>query len=270
MPEIPDLEAVSGFLNEHLAGRKVEEVTLRYPWLVRSLDGLEGLVDRKFESVHRYGKFLIFEWDGDQTVVMNAMLTGRFTWVDSGERKRSSTCITFAFSGGQELRYSDQRRMGRWYIVPSDEAGTIPGFGELAEDAMAIDEESFVAKLRKRRGQIKNTLTNQQFIAGIGNAYSDEILWEAQIHPHRKGNTLEDEDRVRLYRAMRATFDWARPILEAEVSEGLYQRNEEWRDHLRVHRKEGEDCPRCGSTVKAQVQSGRETNYCLTCQPLFD
>ena len=109
----------------------------------------------------------------------------------------------------------------------------------LAEDALAIDEESFVANLRKRRGQIKNTLVNQKFIAGIGNAYSDEILWEAQIHPHRRGNTLKDEDPVRLYRAMRATFEWAMPFLEAEVSEGLYQLNEEWRDHLRVHRQEG-------------------------------
>ena len=270
MPEIPDLEVISGFLNEHLAGRRVEEVTVRYPWLVRSVDGLDVLVGQQFESVRRYGKFLILEWDGEQTVVLNAMLTGRFTWVDAAEKKRPSTCITLAFSGEQELRYSDQRRMGRWYVVPKGELDAVPGFSDLAEDALAIDEQSFVAKLRKRRGQIKNTLVNQKFIAGIGNAYSDEILWEAQIHPHRRGSTLEDEDRVRLYRAMRATFEWARPFLEAEVSEGLYQRNEEWRDHLRVHRREGEDCPRCGSAVKAQVQSGRETNYCLTCQPLFD
>jgi formamidopyrimidine-DNA glycosylase len=171
------------------------------------------------------------------------MLTGRFTWVDATERKRPSTCITLAFSGEQELRYSDQRRMGRWCIVPKGKLDAVPGFSELAEDALAIDEESFVANLRKRRGQIKNTLVNQKFIAGIGNAYSNEILWEAQIHPHRRGSTLEDEDRARLYRAILATFEWARPMLEAEVSEGLYQRNEEWRDHLRAHRQEGEDCP---------------------------
>ncbi len=270
MPEIPDLEAICGFLNEHMAGRSVEAVTLRTPWLVRSVDGLDGLVGQQFGSVRRYGKFLIFEWDGDQTLVVNAMLTGRFAWVESTQRKAAATCITLAFSGGHELRYSDQRRMGRWYVVPQGDLDAVPGFGDLAEDALAIDEESFVARLRKRRGQIKNTLTNQQFIAGIGNAYADEILWEARIHPHRRGATLEDEDRRRLYRAMRATFEWANPILAAEVAGGLRQRKEEWRDHLRVHRKQGAGCPRCGSPVKAQVQSGRETNYCLTCQPLFD
>ena len=189
--------------------------------------------------MRRYDKFLILEWDGEDTLVLNAMLTGRFTCVDAAEKKRPSTCITLAFSGEQELRYSDQRRMGRWYVVPKGDLDAVPGFSDLAEDALAIDEESFVANLRKRRGQIKNTLVNQKFIAGIGNAYSDEILWEAQIHPHRRGNTLKDEDPVRLYRAMRATFEWAMPFLEAEVSEGLYQLNEEWRDHLRVHRQEG-------------------------------
>ncbi len=270
MPEIPDLEAIRGFLDEHLAGRTVEDTTLRYPWLVRSVDGLDSLVGRRFESLSRYGKFLIFEWSGEQTLVVNAMLSGRFAWVDCRERKRASTCVTLVFSGGHELRYSDQRRMGRWYVVPKGDLDAVPGFGDLAEDALAIDQESFVARLRRRRGQIKNTLTSQQFIAGIGNAYADEILWEAQIHPHRRGSTFEDEDRLRLYRAMHATIEWARPILEAEVSEGLTQRSEEWRAHLRVHRKGGEDCPRCGSTVKAQVQSGRETNYCLTCQPPFD
>ncbi|MDP6605154.1 MAG: DNA-formamidopyrimidine glycosylase family protein [Dehalococcoidia bacterium] len=269
MPEIPDLEAICGFMNQHLAGLAVAETELRFPWLVRSEDGLDRIAGHRFESVHRYGKFLIFEWDGDIAMVVNPMLTGRFTWADPSERRRPATAITIVFAGGNELRYSDQRKMGRWYVVPSGEVDSVPGFADLGPDALEIDEETFVAQLRRRRGMIKNTLTNQKFMAGIGNAYSDEILWEAKLHPHRTGSTLDDDDRRELYRAMHATFDWARPLLEAQVSERLYQRNEEWRDHLRVHRQEGEPCPRCGSAVKAQVRSGRETNYCLTCQPLF-
>ncbi|MSP22535.1 MAG: hypothetical protein EXR66_05905 [Dehalococcoidia bacterium] len=92
---------------------------------------------------------------------------------------------------------------------------------------MAITEEEFLAGLKRHRGQAKNVLTNQEFVAGIGNAYSDEVLWEARIHPHRKISTLDEEQRRGLYRAMHAVFDWARPLLEAEVAEGLYQRNEE-------------------------------------------
>ena len=268
MPEIPDLEALRTFLTERLAGRTVEDVEVRFPWLVRSVDGLERLVGRRFDSVRRRGKFLIFETDDGRLLVVNPMLTGRFTWAEPAERRRPGTCVTLAFSGGNELRYSDARRMGRWYIVAAGDLDSVPQFAELGPDALEIDEETFVARLASRRGQIKNTLTNQKFIAGIGNAYADEILWEAGLHPHRRGSTMDDDDRRRLYRAMRSTFEWAIPLLEEQVRERLYQRNDEWREHLRVHRQEGEPCPRCGDQVKGQTRSGRETNYCLKCQPL--
>lgn len=123
-------------------------------------------------------------------------------------------------------------------------------------------------RLASHRGQIKNTLTNQRFIAGIGNAYANEVLWEARLHPHRRGSTLSEVERRALYRSMRSTFEWAIQILREEVRERLYQRNEEWRAHLRVHRRTGEPCPRCGETVRGQTSGGRETNYCLRCQPL--
>ena len=158
--------------------------------------------------------------------------------------------------------------MGRFYLVPIDELDSVPQLADLGPDALEISESEFVEAMRKRRGQLKNTLTNQQFIAGIGNAYSDEILWQAELHPHRKGSTLDDDERRRLYRAMRDTFERAIPLLQQEVQDRLYQRNDEWRAHLRVHRRSGELCPCCGETVGGQTRSGRETNYCLRCQPL--
>ena len=268
MPEIPDLEAIRGFLASRLRGGRVEATELRYPWLVRSEDGLDSLTGHEFTDVRRHGKFLIFDTDDGRLMVVNSMLTGRFQWAEPNERRRPGTCIMLAFSGGHQLRYSDARRMGRWYVVAADDLDSIPQLGELGPDAMAVDEETFLTRLKRHRGQSKNVLTNQRFIAGIGNAYSDEILWEAGIHPHRRIATMDEEERRGLYRAVRATFEWAMPILEAEVKDGLYQRNEEWRGHLRVHRREGEPCPRCGAEVRAQVSSGRDTNYCLTCQPL--
>ena len=268
MPEIPDLEAIRGFLAEHLRGRTVEAAEVRFPWLIRSEEGLESLVGCAFPAVRRTGKFLIFETDDDRVLVVNSMLTGRFTWAEPDERRRPGTCIALSFSGGPQLRYSDARRMGRWYLVAADALDEVPQFTDLGPDALEVDEETFVALLARRRGQIKNTLTNQQFVAGIGNAYSDEILWEAGLHPHRKGSTLDDADRRRLYRAMRSTFEWAMPILREQVRDRVYQRNEEWREHLRVHRREGEPCPRCDQPVRGQTRGGRETDYCLKCQPL--
>jgi formamidopyrimidine-DNA glycosylase len=228
------------------------------------------VVGHRFAEVGRLGKYLEFHLEDGRLLVVNPMLTGRFHWADAKDRKRPGTCVLLAFDDGHELRYSDARRMGRWYITTPDAlASDVPQIGELGPDALAITEDEFLTRLKRHRGQAKNTLTNQRFIAGIGNAYSDEILWEAGVHPHRRIATLDDEGRVGLYRAMRAVFEWAIPILEHEVSEGLYQRNEEWRDHLRVHRQAGEPCPRCGHDVKGQTQSARETDYCLHCQPLF-
>jgi formamidopyrimidine-DNA glycosylase len=225
-------------------------------------------VGHAFVDAQRYGKFLLFPSDDGRVLVVNPMLTGRFHWAEAGEARRPAPALVLAFEDGHELRYADERRMGRWYLVPIEELDTVPQFGELGPDALTISEDDFAEALRKRRGQLKSTLTNQQFIAGIGNAYSDEILWEAGLHPHRRGATLDDDDRRELYRAMHRVFEWARPIIEGHVREGLAQRKEEWRDHLRVHRRAGEPCPRCGKPVRGRTSGSRETNFCIGCQPL--
>jgi formamidopyrimidine-DNA glycosylase len=269
VPEIPDLEAIRHFLEPRLQGNPLTSIESRLPWLVRTgAAGLETLIGHEFPAVRRHGKFLLFVTDDDRLLVVNPMLTGRFHWATTKERKRPMTALVFTFSDGNELRYSDQRRMGRWYLVATGDLATVPQFAELGPDAMEVDEDTFVKRLARHSGQIKSTLTNQKFIAGIGNAYSDEILWEARLHPHRRRSTMTEEDQRRLYQSMRATIDWAIPILEAEVAERLYQTNEEWRDHLRVHRKPDQPCPRCGSPIRGQTRSGSETNYCLQCQPL--
>jgi formamidopyrimidine-DNA glycosylase len=269
MPEIPDLEAIRYFLEPRLRGNSVRSAEVRLPWLVRTgADGLATLVGHEFVTVHRHGKFLLFATDDDRLLVVNPMLTGRFQWAEPPERKRPMTALVLAFEDEHELRYSDQRRMGRWYLVPTAELESVPQMADLGPDALAVDEETFVARLRRHPGQIKATLTNQKFIAGIGNAYSDEILWEAGLHPHRRRATMTDEDLRRLYHAMRSTLEWGIPILEAEVADRLYQRNEEWRDHLRVHRKADQPCPKCGTPIRSQIRGGSETNYCLHCQPL--
>ncbi len=269
MPEIPDLEAIRHFLALRLVGNTLLTAEARIPWIVRTgASGLESLAGHQFASVSRYGKFLLFATDDDRVLVVNAMLTGRFQWAEPADRKRPSTALILTFADGHELRYSDARRMGRWYLVPAADLGAVPQFAELGPDAMAVDEETFVARLKRHPGQIKSTLTNQKFIAGIGNAYADEILWAAGLHPHRRRATMNEEDLRRLYRATRETIEWALPILRAEVAAGLDQRNEEWRDHLRVHRKADQPCPRCGHPIRSQVRGGSETDYCLHCQPL--
>jgi formamidopyrimidine-DNA glycosylase len=241
------------------------------PWLVRTgAAGLETLHGHAFGEIDRQGKFLLFHVDDGRILVINPMLTGRFHWVEPGAKKAPRTGVVITLDDGHELRYSDQRRMGRWYLVPGDGLEQVPQWPKLGPDALALTEDEFTARVMKRRGQIKNVITNQEVFAGVGNAYSDEILWEAQLHPHRARQSMSEDDVRRLYRAMRDTIEWATGVVEGIVAEEGLGKKEEWRQHLRVHRKAGSPCPRCGSEIRGQTRGDSETNYCLTCQPLWE
>lgn len=271
MPEIPDLEAIRHYLMPRLDGLTVTRTEAPIPWLVRTgSEGLATLEGHRFGEIHRLGKFLLCFVDDGRILVINPMLTGRFHWVEAGAKKPGRLGVVIGFDDGHELRYSDMRRMGRWYLVTPETLPEVPQMATLGPDAMAVSEEEFLARIKSRRGQIKATLTNQEFIAGIGNAYSDEILWAAGLHPHRRRATMDEADLRRLYASMRAVQEESIAIVDATVQgEGLGKK-EEWREHLKVHRRGGQPCPRCGSEIKAQVRSGSETNYCVVCQPLFE
>jgi len=115
------------------------------------------------------------------------------------------------------------------------------------------------------RAQIKTVLTTERCIAGIGNAYSDEVLWEARIHPYRKRTDIPDGQLGELFRCIRKVMEWSTPIVAGLMEEkGLPAHH--YRDHLRVHRKGGEDCPRCGHRISEITSGQRVTNFCRGCQ----
>jgi formamidopyrimidine-DNA glycosylase len=197
------------------------------------------------------------------------MLTGRFQLCDRSVKRRAKTAFVLMLAGGRDLRYFDQRVMGKVYLAGDEGAlaAVAPRWTEMGPDALdpALTEERFVGRLAKYRGQIKNVLTKEQCIAGLGNAYSDEVLWEARIHPYRKRADISEEGLAALYRAVHAVMDWAVPIVvERMESEGLPDHH--YRDHLRVHRKGGQPCPRCGSSVSEITAGQRVTNFCRKCQ----
>ena len=204
-----------------------------------------------------------------RVMVVNPMLTGRFAYVPPSARKYARTCLVLGLKDDQELRYADQRYMGRIYLVKPEELKQVPQFGEMGPDVLdpALTEAVYKNRLRRHTGQIKNILVNHKFVAGIGNAYSDEILWEARIHPYRKRTQLSDEEQSNLYRATRSVLEWACPIVAEKMNDSLDYT--EWRDHLRVHRRGGQPCPRCGTTISEITAGDRITSFCRSCQPNF-
>ncbi len=269
MPEVPDLEAIRKFFNKTISGRTIERVETFIPVPIRvpREEFIRLLTGDTLGDVHRHGKFLIFTLASGRVLVVNPMLTGRFSVAEPKTKRHARTCFLLGLDDGNELRYADQRLMGRVYLVPAEQLPTVPQFAEMGPDVLspALTEEVFADRLRKYTGQIKSVLVNHKFIAGVGNAYSDEILWEARLHPYKKRSTMTDEDVSRLYHATRDVVEWAEPLVAEKMKESLDY--SEWRDHLRVHRRGGQPCPRCGATISEITAGQRITGFCRTCQP---
>jgi formamidopyrimidine-DNA glycosylase len=269
MPEVPDLEAIRKFFNRTVAGETIEGVDTPIPVVLRVPrdEFVRLLTGETLGEVHRHGKFLLFTLGSGRVMVVNAMLTGRFSLAEPAEKRHARTCFALKLSGGKELRYADQRLMGRVYLATPETLETLPQFAEMGPDVLSpsLTEEVFRERLRKYTGQIKSILVNHRFVAGIGNAYADEILWQARVHPYRKRSQMSDEEIGALYHATRDVLDWAEPIVWEKMGESLDYK--EWRDHLRVHRRGGEPCPRCGTKISEITAGQRITSFCRTCQP---
>jgi formamidopyrimidine-DNA glycosylase len=267
MPEIPDLEAIRGFLNERLPGVAVERAEFLIPVVFRvpKQDFVQTLEGNTFGETRRQGKFLLFALRSGHHLVINAMLTGRFQYLRPDAKRRARTCLVLGMANGWELRYADQRLMGKVYLLPGERLSEVPQFAEMGPDALEVSPEEFADRIRRFRGQIKNVLINHRFVAGIGNAYADEILFAARLHPYRKRTTLTDDDVDRLYAAMRSVFQWATPIVAEQMREELNY--EERRDFLKIHRKGGDPCPECGGRISEITAGQRITDFCRNCQP---
>jgi len=270
MPEIPDLEGYRSYFNQRLLDRRVEEVEVFIPYVLRSIatDFNSELIGATFHDLQRVGKYLLFHLSGQRCLVVNAMLTGRFQYCEPKERKRARTVFQLSLDNGMQLRYADLRLMGKIYLVGEDELSLkIPRLGELGPDPLSpeLSEEDFLDRLKAYRGQIKGVLTKEQLVAGIGNAYSDEVLFAAGIHPFRKASDLSEDDRKRLYLAVRSVFEWSIPIVRERMeNEGLPTAH--YRDHLKVHRRGGQPCPNCGATISDIGANERITSFCRHCQ----
>jgi formamidopyrimidine-DNA glycosylase len=291
VPELPDLEVVVDALHAALAGRSVTSATSLAPLAVRGTPAeLQALVGQRVEEVRRRGKFLDLRLSRDR-VVVNPMLTGRFQLAAPKVKHPSKTAVVLGFGarrGGPpadaatwtqdagwlprdtdpiEVRYRDPTQMGKVYLAPEGVPRPIPGLGpgEQGPDALdpALTLDVWRQRIRKHPGELKNVLKNQAFVAGIGNAYSDEILHAARLLPARKRSTLASDEVDELYQATRSTLTDAIGVLRERVPPTF---ETQVRDFLAVHNKGGTACPRCGTRITEISPGGFVTSFCRGCQ----
>jgi formamidopyrimidine-DNA glycosylase len=233
MPELPELEVVCEVLNRRVVGQTVtgiEVIPPGGPIVVRDLThrGVESaLLGMTIAGVTRRGKFLVFALHphhstpppqvGALHLALNPKLTGRLQLASAGDKRHAKTHVIFALSEGGQLRYIDQKQMGQLYLTRDLES--ISDYGGLGPEPFDISLDEFRQRLRPYRGEIKGILTRGEFIAGIGNAYADEILWAARLHPYRKRTQLTPEEIDRLYAAMRSTLREATEQVRATMGE---------------------------------------------------
>jgi formamidopyrimidine-DNA glycosylase len=290
VPELPDLTVVAEAFDAALRGRPIDRAEALAPLAVRGTpDELAGLVGQRLTAIEQRGKYLVIGLERDR-VVVNPMLTGRFQLAEPAVRLPTKTALVLGFgprtgpptsrlarwtrdaawlpgdSARVEIRYRDPTQMGKVYLLPAGLDRTVPGLDDdlgpdIDDPKLSLD--IWRERIRKHPGELKNLLKNQAFVAGIGNAYSDEILHAARLLPFRKRSSLATEEVDALYVAARKTVDDALGVLRARVPPTF---ETQVRDFLAVHGKGGTACPRCGTRISEVKPGGFVTSYCRGCQ----
>jgi formamidopyrimidine-DNA glycosylase len=273
MPEAPDLEVIKDYLNANLRDAKVASCKVLRPTVVRSLaaEVTGDLPGRTFLDAQRLGKFLTLRFSGGRSLVINPMLTGAFQHCADSVLVQKKTCITFNMGGGMDLRYLDDRQMGKVYYIDNGESGgnaqddLVPQYTSLGPDVLSgISLEEFQTRLKKFNGEIKGVLTRGVFISGIGNAYSDEILFAAGISPFKKCRALKPDEIKTLHTQCRQVLEEATETLRERMGGDIHKKV---RDFSQVHNKGGQPCPKCGGNITQLNANQRITSYCRHCQP---
>nr|AAP58579.1 putative fapy-DNA glycosylase [uncultured Acidobacteriota bacterium] len=267
MPELPDILLYIHALGPRVIGRRVQRIRLVSPFLLRSVaPPLASVEGRTITALHRLGKRVVFEAEGELFLVFHLMIAGRFRWKPAGAPvpgKVGLLAIDFEH-GSLILTEAGTKRQASLYVVSGADAldPHNPGGLEVMEAPLAV----FASALRRENHTVKRALTDPHLFSGIGNAYSDEILHAAKMSPFRQTSSLTDEEIARLFHATRHTLALWTDRLREETADRFPEKVTAFREGMAVHGRYGKPCPVCGTPVQRIVYAANEANYCVQCQ----
>ncbi|MTE15582.1 Fpg/Nei family DNA glycosylase [Nocardia aurantiaca] len=272
MPELPEIVALEQFLAEHAVGAVVGRVDVAALSVLKTFDPpVTALSGRDVTGVGHWGKHLGMDCDG-LWLITHLSRGGWLRWIDEpganppkpGKGPLALRVHFFTPEGATPAidltEAGTKKRLAVW--VTSDPL-SVPGIARLGPDALAVSEPEFAEILHGTSQRVKNALTDQSLLAGIGNAYSDEILHTAKLSPFANSGTLDAEQAARLYSAMRATLSDA---IQRSVGQDAARLKGEKRSGFRVHARTSLPCPVCGDTVREVSYADKSFQYCPTCQ----
>lgn len=277
MPELPDLDTYISSLEPRIVGARLADIRLTSPFLLRTaVPPISDAVGRRCTEIRRLGKRIVLGLEDDHFLVVHLMIAGRFRYVEKKQGKDVAKVpgrmglAAFDFEEGLQgdgtllLTEAGTRKRASMFYVDSEQALAIhdPGGLEVLDSTAA----EMGAALKRENHTIKRSLTDPRILAGIGNAYSDEILHEAKMSPFQHTQKLSDEDIEGLHRAAQEVLIRFRDRMQAEIGDGFPTKVTAFREDMAVHGRYRQPCPRCGDPVQRIVKGKHETNYCPTCQ----
>jgi formamidopyrimidine-DNA glycosylase len=267
MPELPDVTVYVEALRERIAGRCLEAVSVRGPFLLRSVAPPVAAVEgRRVVEIRRVGKRICIGVEGDLWLAIHLMIAGRLHWKkDAPKATDRRVLAAFRFDSGI-LTLTEAGTQHRASLHAIEGEAALQSLDAGGIDVFAARLGEFAAVLRAENHTLKRSLTDPRWFSGIGNAYSDEILWAARLSPVALTQKLDDEQVKRLYDATRGVLEEWIDRLRAEAGGKFPEKVTAFRKEMAVHGRYGLPCPRCGAKVQRIRYASNETNYCAMCQ----
>ncbi|AFQ44753.1 bifunctional DNA-formamidopyrimidine glycosylase/DNA-(apurinic or apyrimidinic site) lyase [Desulfosporosinus meridiei] len=272
MPELPEVETIRRTLAQHVNGLKIKEVKLVWSSAVISWEDqpFEVLVaDRQIQRIDRRGKYLLIRLDNDLTLIAHMRMTGRLNYYTEKQPPDKHTHVVFCLDKG-EVHFSDVRKFGRIQAIPTSRSISDSSLGKLGPEPLELEFTPQVLKERfgKKKVSVKAALLDQHVLAGLGNIYVDESLFQARISPNRTVDSLTEEELAELHQAIRNVLQAGidaqgtsfRDYRDANGEKGSFERA------LQVYGRGGEPCKVCGQKLERVRLAGRTTVYCSQCQ----
>jgi formamidopyrimidine-DNA glycosylase len=267
MPELPDITAYIGALESRILGQTIASVRLASPFLLRTVEPpLTSVIGRRVAELRRIGKRIAIGVEGELWLIFHLMIAGRLHWRAAGAKlagRNQLAAVDFP-NGSLVLTEAGAKRRASLHILRGEEALRDIDPGGI--DVFAADLAQFQAALSAENRTLKRALTDPRIVSGIGNAYSDEILHEAQLSPIALTQKLTSEQWERLFVSTQKTLRRWTDQLQREAQRGFPEKVTAFRKDMAVHGRYGEPCPRCGEKVQRIRYADNETNYCARCQ----
>jgi len=278
--ELPEVEVMRRDLEKDVVGRKVAAAEVRPSRNSmrairrhgRRKEFADRVVGRKFTKAERRGKYVLLYMDNGDVLVVHFGMSGQFLRGNKRQVLPPHTHVVVTFSQGGDLRFVDPRTFGELFVSSADELGKVKELQHIAIDPLdhVFTWQSFGAALSERAAKLKQLLMDQRFISGLGNIYSDEVLFAAGLRHDRMSDTLSSQEVRRLYRAMQEVLQEAirfrGTTLEDEAYLDLFGKPGEFQGELKVYGRAGDPCRRCRTPIEAVKVSGRNAYLCPQCQ----